>query len=393
MRDFDWTDPLLLNEALTEDERSLSAKARAVSQAELAPRVKDDFQRGQTDRAVFRALGQAGFLGLTAPKDWGGGGQGYVSYGLVARELERIDSGYRTMVSVQSSLVIHPIETYGSAEQKARYLPGLISGDLVGCFGLTEPGSGSDPGAMTTVARPNGDGSYVLSGHKTWISNAPFADVFVIWAKSEGHGGKIRGFLLEKGINGLTCPRIDGKLSLLTAETGEIMMENVRVGSDALLPNASGMRAPFECLNRARFGIAFGAMGAAEDCWHAARDYGMVRQQFGRPLAQTQLYQKKLTDMQTEIALGLHAALRAGRLCDIGMLASEAISLIKRNNAGKALTIAREARDMLGGNGILIDQRVMRHVVNLESVNTYEGTHDVHALILGRAQTGLQAFA
>lgn len=392
MTDFDWSDPLGFDAALTREERELASRVRDFAETELAPRVKEDFLSGVTDPALFGKLGAAGLLGLTESPELGGAGAGYVSYGLIARELEWIDSAYRTMVSVQSSLVIYPIAAFGSDAQKEKHLPCLISGDAIGCFGLTEPGSGSDPGSMSTVAKPNGEG-YVLTGRKTWISNAPLADVFVVWAKSEAHGGKVRGFVLEKGAPGLSAPRIDGKLSLLACETGEIVMEGVEVGPDALLPGASGMRGPFECLNRARFGIAFGTMGAAEDCWHAARRYGLERQQFGRPLAQTQLWQKKLTDMQTEITLGLHAALRAGRLFDEGVLPSEAISLIKRNNAGKALAIAREARDMLGGNGIHIDYRVMRHSVNLESVNTYEGTHDVHALILGRSQTGLQAFA
>ena len=392
MSDFDWSDPLGFEIALTEEERALTSRARVLAEEELAPQVTADFLAGRTDRSVFTRLGAAGLLGLTEAPKAGGKGLGYVSYGLVARELERVDSGYRTMMSVQSSLVIHPIAAFGSDAQKERYLPGLMSGELVGAFGLTEPSSGSDPGSMTTVARKDGEG-YVLTGQKTWISNSPIADVFVIWAKSEAHDGKVRGFVLERGLAGLTAPRIDGKLSLLACETGDVTMDEVRVGPEALVPGVSGMRGPFECLNRARFGIAFGAMGAAEDCWHAARSYGLERQQFGRPLAQTQLWQKKLTDMQTEIALGLHAALRAGRLFDDGILPTEAISLIKRNNAGKALSIAREARDMLGGNGVRIDYRVMRHAVNLESVNTYEGTHDVHALILGRAQTGLQAFA
>ena len=392
MTEFDWSDPLGFDAALTDAERELMGRVRDFAKAELAPRIKAEFLAGGAGPELFGKLGAAGLLGLTEARELGGAGAGYVSYGVIARELERIDSAYRTMVSVQSSLVIYPIAAFGSDEQKERYLPGLISGRTIGCFGLTEPGSGSDPGSMTTTARPDDDG-YVLTGCKTWISKAPLADVFVVWAKSEAHGRKVRGFVLEKGAPGLSAPRIDGKLSLLACETGDIVMEGVRAGPDALLPGASGMRGPFECLNRARFGIAFGAMGAAEDCWRAARAYGLERHQFGRPLAQTQLWQKKLTDMQTEITLGLHAALSAGRLFDAGALPTEAISLIKRNNAGKALGIAREARDMLGGNGIHIDYRVMRHAVNLESVNTYEGTHDVHALILGRAQTGLQAFA
>lgn len=392
MIDFDWNDPLGFDAALTPEERALTKRARRFSETELATRVKSDFLSGRTDPDLFRKLGSAGLLGVTESPELGGAGAGYVSYGLIARELERVDSGYRTMMSVQSSLVIYPIAAFGSAEQKEKFLPSLIAGEAIGCFGLTEPSSGSDPASMETIATQDGEG-YLLTGRKTWISNSPLADVFLVWAKSAAHGGKIRGFLLEKGAPGLYAPRIDGKLSLLVCETGEIVMEGVKVGPEALLPGSSGMRGPFECLNRARLGIAFGAIGAAEDCWHAARDYGLRRLQFGRPLAQTQLWQRKLTDMQTEIALGLHAALRAGRLFDQRQLPAEAISLIKRNSAGKALTIAREARDMLGGNGIQIDYRVMRHAVNLEAVNTYEGTHDVHALILGRAQTGLQAFA
>lgn len=392
MVDFDWTDPLGFESALSEEERALTSRARAFAENELAPQVKADFLGERTDRSVFTRFGAEGLLGLTETPEAGGKGLGYISYGLVARELERVDSGYRTMMSVQSSLVIHPIAAFGSDAQKKQYLPGLMAGELIGAFGLTEPGSGSDPSSMATIAHKDGEG-YVLTGEKTWISNSPIADVFVVWAKSEAHEGKVRGFVLERGIEGLSTPRIEGKLSLLACETGDIVMDEVRVGPEALLPGASGMRGPFECLNRARFGIAFGAMGAAEDCWHAARSYGLERHQFGRPLAQTQLWQKKLTDMQTEITLGLHAALRAGRLFDDGILPTETISLIKRNNAGKALEVAREARDMLGANGVRIDYRVMRHAVNLESVNTYEGTHDVHALILGRAQTGLQAFA
>lgn len=392
MADFDWSDPLGFETALTKEEQALTARTRALAEKELAPQVTADFLAGRTDRSVFTRLGAAGLLGLTEAPEVGGQGLGYVAYGLVARELERVDSGYRTMMSVQSSLVIHPIAAFGSDAQKERYLPGLTEGKLIGAFGLTEPRSGSDPGSMMTKAMKDGEG-YVLTGEKTWISNSPIADVFVVWAKSEAHDGKVRGFVLEKDMPGLSAPRIEGKLSLLACETGDIIMDDVKVGPEALLPEASGMRGPFECLNRARFGIAFGAMGAAEDCWHAARTYGLERHQFGHPLAKTQLWQKKLTDMQTEITLGLHAALRAGRLFDTGDLPTEAISLIKRNNAGKALHIARDARDMLGGNGIQIDYKVMRHAVNLEAVNTYEGTHDVHALILGRAQTGHQAFA
>jgi len=325
------------------------------------------------------------------PEAYGGLGAGYVSYGLVAREVERIDSGYRSMMSVQSSLVMYPIYAYGSEAQRRKFLPRLASGEWIGCFGLTEPEAGSDPGGMKTRAEKTADG-YRISGAKMWISNAPVADVFVVWAKSDAHGGKIRGFVLEKGMTGLSAPKIGGKLSLRASVTGEISMQNVEVGEDALLPDVEGLKGPFGCLNRARYGISWGAMGAAEDCWTRARTYGLDRKQFGRPLAQTQLFQKKLADMQTEIALGLQASLRVGRLMDEGRAAPEMISIVKRNNCGKALDIARQARDMHGGNGIMAEYHVMRHAQNLETVNTYEGTHDVHALILGRAQTGLQAF-
>jgi glutaryl-CoA dehydrogenase len=333
-------------------------------------------------------MGELGLLGATLPEQYGGAGASYVAYGLVAREVERVDSGYRSMMSVQSSLVMYPIHAYGSEEQREKYLPKLASGEWVGCFGLTEPDSGSDPGSMTTRAEKM-DGGYRLSGTKMWISNSPIADVFVVWAKLEG---VIRGFVLEKGLKGLSAPKIHGKLSLRASITGEIVMDGVEVGEDAILPNVSGLKGPFGCLNRARYGIAWGAMGAAEDCWHRARQYGLDRKQFGKPLAQMQLFQKKLADMQTEITLGLQAALRVGQLFDAGQMQPEMISLIKRNNCGKALDIARQARDMHGGNGIHEEFHVMRHAQNLESVNTYEGTHDVHALILGRAQTGLQAF-
>jgi glutaryl-CoA dehydrogenase len=336
-------------------------------------------------------MGEMGLLGVTVPETYGGIGASYVSYGLIARAVERVDSGYRSMMSVQSSLVIYPIHAYGSEAQKQKYLPKLISGALIGCFGLTEPEAGSDPAGMKTTATKSADG-YVLNGAKMWISNAPIADVFIVWAKSEAHGGKIRGFILEKGMKGLSAPKIEGKLSLRASVTGEIVMDQVAVPEDALLPNVEGLKGPFGCLNRARYGIAWGVMGAAEDCWHRARQYGLDRRQFDRPLAQTQLFQKKLADMQTEIALGLQGALRAGRMMDEGRCAPELISLIKRNNCGKALTVARDARDMHGGNGIMAGYHVMRHAQNLETVNTYEGTHDVHALILGRAQTGLQAF-
>jgi glutaryl-CoA dehydrogenase len=345
----------------------------------------------QTDPEIFREMGEMGLLGTTIPEEYGGLSAGYVSYGLVAREIERVDSGYRSMMSVQSSLVMYPIYAYGSEDQRAKYLPGLAKGELIGCFGLTEPDAGSDPAGMKTRAEKI-DGGYRITGSKMWISNSPIADVFVIWAKSDSHDGKIRGFVLEKGMKGLSAPKIQGKQSLRASITGEIVMDGVEVGEDALLPNVEGLKGPFGCLNRARYGIAWGVMGSAEFCWHAARQYGLDRQQFRRPLAQTQLFQKKLADMQTEIALGLQATLRIGRLMDEANAAPEMISLIKRNNCGKALDIARQARDMHGGNGISEEFQVIRHMMNLETVNTYEGTHDVHALILGRAQTGLQAF-
>ncbi len=388
---FDWADPLRLDERLTEEQRMIRDAARAYATDRLMPRVLEAFRDEKTDPAIFREMGEMGLLGITLPEKWGGSDAGYVAYGLVAREIERVDSGYRSMMSVQSSLVIYPIHAYGSEEQRARFLPGLASGRLIGCFGLTEPDSGSDPGSMKTRAEKTADG-YRLTGTKMWISNAPIADVFVVWARSEAHGGRIRGFLLEKGMKGLSAPKIEGKMSLRTSITGEIVMEGVEVGEEALLPHGEGLKAPFGCLNRARYGIGWGAMGAAEFCWHAARQYGLDRSQFGRPLAATQLFQKKLADMQTEIALGLEAALRVGQLMDEARAAPEMISLLKRNNVGKALEIARMARDMHGGNGISLDFHVIRHLLNLETVNTYEGTHDIHALILGRAQTGLQAF-
>jgi glutaryl-CoA dehydrogenase len=340
---------------------------------------------------IFREMGEAGLLGVTVPEEYGGLGVGYVTYGLIAREIERVDSGYRSMMSVQSSLVIYPIYAYGSEEQRRKYLPGLCSGELIGCFGLTEPDAGSDPGGMKTRAAKV-QGGYVLTGTKMWISNSPVADVFVVWAKSEAHGGKIRGFVLEKGMKGLSAPKIEGKLSLRASVTGEIVIDGVEVGEDALLPHVEGLKGPFGCLNRARYGISWGVLGAAEFCWHAARQYGLDRKQFGKPLAQTQLFQLKLANMMTEISLGLQASLRVGRLMDEAQAAPEMISMVKRNNCGKALEIARHARDMHGGNGISEEFQVIRHMVNLETVNTYEGTHDVHALILGRAQTGLQAF-
>ncbi|WP_333713315.1 acyl-CoA dehydrogenase [Yoonia sp.] len=388
---FDWADPLRLEDQLTEDERMLRDAAHTFAQEVLQPKVIAAYRNETVDPEIFALMGEAGLLGVTIPEEFGGLGAGYVTYGLVAREIERVDSGYRSMMSVQSSLVMYPIHAYGSAAQREKYLPGLASGALIGCFGLTEPDAGSDPAGMKTTAKKTADG-YVLNGAKMWISNAPIADVFVVWAKSEAHDGKIRGFVLEKGMKGLSAPKIGGKLSLRASVTGEIVMDNVAVGEEALLPGVSGLKGPFGCLNRARYGIAWGVMGAAEACWHAARSYGLDRKQFGRPLAQTQLFQKKLADMQTEIALGTQSALQLGRLMEAGRAAPEMISLLKRNNCGKALDIARVARDMHGGNGISEDFQVIRHMVNLETVNTYEGTHDVHALILGRAQTGLQAF-
>ena len=388
---FSWEDPFLLENQLSEEERLIRDMAAAYAQEKLQPRIIEAFAQEKVDPSVFAEMGETGLLGITVPEQYGGAGASYVSYGLVAREVERVDSGYRSMMSVQSSLVMYPIHAYGSEEQRMKYLPKLAAGEWIGCFGLTEPDAGSDPGGMKTTAKKS-DGGYVLNGSKMWISNAPVADVFVIWAKSEAHGGKIRGFVLEKGMKGLSAPKIGGKLSLRASVTGEVVMDNVEVGEDALLPNVEGLKGPFGCLNRARYGISWGAMGAAEFCWQAARQYGLDRKQFGKPLAQTQLFQKKLADMQTEIALGLQAALRVGRLMDEGNAAPEMISLIKRNNCGKALDIARAARDMHGGNGISEEFQVFRHMANLETVNTYEGTHDVHALILGRAQTGLQAF-
>ncbi len=388
---FDWSDPFLIETQLDEDERMLRDAARAFAEDKLAPRVAQAYREETADPSIFREMGEAGLLGVTVEEEYGGLGASYVTYGLIAREVERVDSGYRSMMSVQSSLVIYPIHAYGSEEQKKKYLPGLCSGELIGCFGLTEPDAGSDPAGMKTFAKKTETG-YRLSGSKMWISNAPFADVFVVWAKSEAHEGKIRGFVLEKGMEGLSAPKIGGKLSLRASTTGEIVMDGGEVGEDALLPNVQGLKGPFGCLNRARYGISWGAMGAAEACWHAARQYGLDRKQFNKPLAQTQLFQKKLADMQTEIALGLQGSLRLGRLMDEGRASPELVSLMKRNNCGKALEIARHARDMHGGNGISDEFPVMRHMINLETVNTYEGTHDVHALILGRAQTGLQAF-
>ncbi len=388
---FVWDDPFLFDRQLTEDERMIAQTARDYAQDKLLPRVVDAYARETTDIALFQEMGALGLLGVTLPEKYGCAGASYVSYGLTAREVERVDSGYRSMLSVQSSLVMHPIHAFGSEDQRARYLPKLARGEWIGCFGLTEPDAGSDPAGMKTRAEKVADG-YRLTGSKMWISNAPIADVFIVWAKSDAHKGAIKGFILEKGMKGLSAPKIEGKLSLRTSITGEIVMDGVVVSEDQILPNVSGLKGPFGCLNRARYGIAWGTMGAAEDCWHRARQYTLDRKQFGRPLAATQLVQKKLADMQTEIALGLQAALRVGRLMDEGEAAPEMISLIKRNNCGKALDIARMARDMHGGNGIHGEYHVMRHAQNLETVNTYEGTHDVHALILGRAQTGLQAF-
>ncbi len=388
---FDWQDPFLLEDQLEDDEILFKDAAQAFCQSELRPQVTADYLEEKSSRDLFAKMGEAGLLGTTLPERYGGSESGYVTYGLVAREIERVDSGYRSAMSVQSSLVCYPILAYGTDEQRTKYLPKLASGEFVGCFGLTEPEAGSDPGGMKTIATKTANG-YELNGTKTWISNSPQADVFIVWAKLGGKDGPIRGFILEKDFNGLTAPKINGKLSLRTSCTGSIVMDGVRVGESSLLPDAEGLSGPFGCLNRARFGIAWGTMGAAEECWKLARDYGMERRQFGRPLANTQLFQKKLADMQTEITLGLQASLRVGRLMDRDLFTPEMISLIKRNNSGKALDISRMARDMLGGNGIQAEYQVIRHSQNLETVNTYEGTHDIHALILGRAQTGLQAF-
>ena len=385
---FTWDDPLRLETCLSGEERALRDAAATFATETLAPRVVSAFADERMDADLFPAMGAMGLLGLTIPEEYGGLGSSYTAYGLVAREIERVDSGYRSMMSVQSSLVMYPIYAYGTQAQRRAYLPKLASGQWIGAFGLTEPDAGSDPAGMTTRAEAV-SGGYVLNGAKMWISNAPIADVFIIWAKLEG---EIRGFVLEKGAKGLSAPKIEGKLSLRASLTGEIVLDQVEVGEAALLPNVRGLKGPFGCLNRARYGIAWGAMGAAEACWHTARQYTLDRKQFGRPLAQTQLVQKKLADMQTEITLGLHSALQLGRLMDQGQAAPEMISMLKRNNCGKALDIARQARDMLGGNGISQDFPVFRHMANLETVNTYEGTHDIHALILGRAQTGLQAF-
>ena len=388
---FNWKDPLDLDGQLSEEEKLIRDTAYDYAQGSLLPRVEEAFLEENTDVKIFKEMGELGLLGVTISEKYGCAGASYVSYGLVAREIERIDSGYRSMMSVQSSLVMHPINAFGSEEQKQKFLPKLASGDFIGCFGLTEPDAGSDPGGMKTTAKKV-DGGYELSGSKMWISNSPIADVFIVWAKSDKHEKKIKGFILEKGMKGLSAPKINKKLSLRASITGEIVMDKVFVPEENMLPNVEGLKGPFSCLNRARYGISWGVMGAAEDCWHRALQYTLDRKQFGKPLASTQLIQKKLADMQTEITLGLHASLRVGRLFDEGKLPPEAISIVKRNNCGKALDIARLSRDMHGGNGIHAEYQVMRHLMNLETVNTYEGTHDVHALILGRAQTGIQAF-
>jgi glutaryl-CoA dehydrogenase len=386
---FDWASPLLLDQQLTEDERMVRQTAEQYAQNKLAPRVLEAFRHEKTDPEIFREMGELGLLGATIPEAYGGAGMNYVCYGLIAREVERVDSGYRSMMSVQSSLVMVPINEFGSEEQKQKYLPKLASGEWIGCFGLTEPDHGSDPGSMATRAKKV-DGGYSLTGNKMWITNSPIADVFVVWGKTED--GKIRGFILEKGWEGLSAPAIHGKMGLRSSITGEIVMDNVFVPEENMFPEVTGLKGPFTCLNSARYGISWGALGAAEDCWHKARQYTLDRKQFGRPLAANQLIQKKLADMQTEITLGLQGCLRLGRMKDEGTAAVEITSIMKRNSCGKALDIARMARDMLGGNGISDEFGVIRHLVNLEVVNTYEGTHDVHALILGRAQTGLQAF-
>ena len=390
-KEFNWKDPLDLDGQLSEEEKLIRDTAYDYAQGSLLTRVEEAFLEENTDVKIFKEMGELGLLGVTISEKYGCAGASYVSYGLVAREVERIDSGYRSMMSVQSSLVMHPINAFGSEEQKQKFLPKLASGDFIGCFGLTEPDAGSDPGGMKTTAKKV-DGGYELSGSKMWISNSPIADVFIVWAKSDKHEKKIKGFILEKGMKGLSAPKINKKLSLRASITGEIVMDKVFVPEENMLPNVEGLKGPFSCLNRARYGISWGVMGAAEDCWHRALQYTLDRKQFGKPLASTQLIQKKLADMQTEITLGLHASLRVGRLFDEGKLAPEAISIVKRNNCGKALDIARLSRDMHGGNGIHAEYHVMRHLMNLETVNTYEGTHDVHALILGRAQTGIQAF-
>lgn len=389
MASFNWIDPLLLDQQLTQEERMVRDSAQQYAQGKLMPRVLEAFRHEATDPAIFREMGEMGLLGATIPEEFGGSGLNYVCYGLIAREVERVDSGYRSMMSVQSSLVMVPINEFGTQAQKQKYLPKLASGEWIGCFGLTEPDHGSDPGAMVTRARKV-DGGYRMSGSKMWITNSPIADVFVVWAKDDA--GDIRGFILEKGWAGLSAPAIHGKVGLRASITGEIVMDNVFVPEENMFPDVRGLKGPFTCLNSARYGISWGALGAAEFCWHTARQYTLDRQQFGRPLAANQLIQKKLADMQTEITLALQGCLRLGRMKDDGTAAVEITSIMKRNSCGKSLDIARMARDMLGGNGISDEFGIARHLVNLEVVNTYEGTHDVHALILGRAQTGLQAF-
>ncbi|WP_417543472.1 acyl-CoA dehydrogenase [Marinobacter sp.] len=391
MSRFNWDDPLLLEQQLTDEERQIRDAAYDYCQEKLQPRVLSAFREERFDREIMSEMGELGLLGATVAPEYGGAGVNHVAYGLIAREVERVDSGYRSAMSVQSSLVMYPIEAYGSEEQKQKYLPKLASGETVGCFGLTEPDHGSDPGSMITRAEKV-DGGYRLTGAKIWITNSPIADIAVVWAKSAAHDNQIKGFIVERGTKGFSTPKIEGKVSLRASITGEIVLDNAFVPEENLLPDVSGLKGPFGCLNKARFGIAWGVMGTAEFCWHAARQYTLDRKQFGRPLAANQLIQKKLADMQTEITLGLQAALQVGRLMDSGNWAPEMVSLIKRNNCGKALDIARQSRDMHGGNGVSDEYGVIRHMVNLESVNTYEGTHDVHALILGRAQTGLQAF-
>ena len=391
MSKFQWDDPFLIEDQLSLEEKMIRDTAEKYSKEKLMPRIKEAWKNETADKAIFTEMGGLGLLGSTLPEEFGGINANYVSYGLIAREIEKVDSSYRSMMSVQSSLVMHPIFTFGNQYQKEKYLPKLASGEHIGCFGLTEAEAGSDPGSMQTKAKKVSDG-YVLNGSKMWISNSPFADIFIIWAKSEYHENKIKGFILEKNSLGLSAPVIEGKMSLRASTTGEIILKDVLVSDDQILEGVAGLKGPFECLNRARYGISWGAMGAAEFCWKASIDYGLSRKQFGRPLAQTQLWQKKLADMQTEITLGLQASLRVGRVFDEGKISPEMISIIKRNNCGKSLEIARQARDLHGGNGIMEDYHIMRHMCNLETVNTYEGTHDVHALILGRAQTGLQAF-
>ena len=391
MTKFQWSDPFLLEEQLSLEEKMIMKTANQYSQEKLFPRIKSAWKNETTDKSIFHEMGELGLLGCTLPEEYGGINANYVSYGLIAREIENVDSSYRSMMSVQSSLVMHPIYAFGSNLQKEKYLKKLAKGEFIGCFGLTEADAGSDPSSMLTTAKKVDDG-YVLNGSKMWISNSPIADIFIIWAKSQAHDNKIKGFILEKGMKGLSAPVIEGKMSLRASITGEIILENVHVSNDHILDGVSGLKGPFECLNRARYGISWGVMGAAEFCWKASLDYGLSRKQFNRPLAQTQLWQKKLVDMQTEISLGLQACFRVGRIFDEGKISPEMISIVKRNNCGKALDISRQARDLHGGNGIMEDYNVMRHMCNLETVNTYEGTHDVHALILGRAQTGLQAF-